>query len=290
LRAGTPGAFGRIAAKAAEKRTLVRESQRQALEISARHRLEVSYRKFYASLSPEDRAFARQNGIHKPACDTRQRTADRKNGLEFCDPADLPHAVGTGAQNGRKLVNKGDHPVDSIEPQNLSVEVQGLTRESVIQLAEVFSDCLRWALDIDDLITRGKRTIALIHTLRPDLGAGLPNFPDRPPFVIFGGSVGQIFGRYLEWLRRGTNIAEFGERLEMTAYFLRPDLLTQNTLAKLGLVLNKTRQAKDKLANCARDTFAGHKALAMRPDITRDRCRAAQLGQDVRSQRSEVRT
>ena len=85
-------------------------------------------------------------------------------------------------------------------------------------------------------------------------------------------ATGDIFGRVLEWVRRGTTISEIGERLCLVAYVVRPTMMGSPTLHQLGEVMNKTRQAKDKLASCLRDTFAGIRAAAQRGEYTRDKC------------------
>jgi hypothetical protein len=121
--------------------------------------------------------------------------------------------------------------------------------------------------------------------MRPDLGAGL--YIDKRAARLFAAAAGQangavelsgrLFGPVLEWLRRGDRTSELGERIMVLFYVLRPDLIGESTLATLGRISNKTRQAKDKLANCLRDTYSGIKARSMRGDVTRVRCRNSQL-------------
>jgi hypothetical protein len=186
----------------------------------------------------------------------------------------------------------GPHPIDQIEPsKQFAVEVEGLTDFEIKQVSETFGDLLRWALDDENIVARGRRSIVIIAALRPDLAVGtrvdnnlaralIEDLSSDSSFDIHHSSftaAGAAYGPFLEWIGRGSTLSMYGERLDMTAYMLRPDLLEQSTLAKLGEILNKSRQAKDKLANCIRDTFAGIKALAMRAEVTRDRCRTAQL-------------
>ena len=97
-----------------------------------------------------------------------------------------------------------------------------------------------------------------------------------------------VFGRFLEFISRGPIKSAIGERVDVTAYMLFPQLLSQSTLAKLGEILNKSRQAKSKLSNDFRDTFAGVKAPAMRPEVTRDRCCEAQLAGGLQAPMSRL--
>jgi hypothetical protein len=122
--------------------------------------------------------------------------------------------------------------------------------------------------------------------MHPDLGRGL--YIEPRAAKIFLGAIagtngevelaGKLFEAILEWLRQGTDRAsQRGERTMILFYVLRPDLIGESTLASLGRISNKTRQAKDKLANCLRDSFSGIKARTMRGDATRIRCRNSQL-------------
>src|SRR5262249_27272096 len=142
-----------------------------------------------------------------------------------------------------------------------------------------------WCIDGIGLVAIGLRTSIVISVLHPDLGRGL--YIDKPTQRIFWrlnfGTIenfllaGHLYEPVLEWLRQGTRrVSERGERIMILLYMLRPDLIGQSTLASLGNISNKTRQAKDKLANCLRDTFSGIKARAMRADVTRIRCRNSQ--------------
>lgn len=279
-----PGAFKKRVAKALAKEALISSSSAEARRIAHEKALAKAWQNFRADLSPTELAFAKEHRVHSQACDSHQRRSDKKNGLEFSDPADLPDSLGCGTHNGRKVVNRGPHPVDLIEPRQFAVQVEGLNDAEIKRLSETFGYLLRWALDDADLVQRGRRAIVITAAMRPDLAAGMKidydlandliDEVDSDPGEIH--AAGAVYGSFLEWLGRGSTLSMFGERLDMTAYMLRPDLLPQNTLAKLGAILNKSRQAKDKLANCLRDTI-GVKSMAMRPEITRDRCRDAQL-------------
>jgi hypothetical protein len=284
-RAKTKGAFGKRRASTAKRLLDHAASSLQANELTQAKRLERAYKEFYAT--PQGKKFAKEFGKSYSDSSPR-RTGGGDCDPQFCDPADLPAA------------SVLDHPVDHIEPESDSVEISGLSEAEIKTASELFSDVLRWGLGCDTvqrpfkivqaghldspLVQRGKRSIVLIAFMRPDLAADKIDKTLSSSFLVqFGDKLseleaaGLLFGRYLEWMRRSNTFSAYGERLDITAYMLRPDLLPASTLAKLGEILNKSRQAKDKLANCARDTFAGLKAPPMRNDITRARCRASQL-------------
>jgi len=279
--ARTRGAFGGPPKRAA-KLAFLQESSRQALQISGERALKKAYSEFYATAA--GKKFAKEFG--KSAGECAPRRTNRAPTVDFHDPADLPDSVGCGSHNGRKIVRAGHHPVDDMEPEIPCTQIEGLSDDEIHSSAETFGLALRWALDADQIVMRGRRSIVMISEMRPDLGRGFK--ADKNGILKgFKSAVrnthseikkcGFVFARYLEWMRRAGTVSGIGERLDLTAYVLRPDLLTANTLAKLGALVGKTRQAKDKLANCQRDTFSGIKALPMRADITRDRCRASQL-------------
>jgi hypothetical protein len=174
--------------------------------------------------------------------------------------------------------------MEHIEPAEDFLPLNGMSQDDVKTACALFEASMRWAVDGKDLIHKGLRLSIVVAALRPDLTAGLKI--DRNAARVFkranagaNGSfqlTGRAFGPIFEWLRRGNRVSELGERVTVLFYVLRPDLLDEPaTLAQLGKVSNKTRQAKDKLANEIRDTFAGLKSRTMRADITRARCRAA---------------
>jgi hypothetical protein len=178
-----------------------------------------------------------------------------------------------------------DHPIDHIEPVESFRPLGGVTLEEIRLATEIFETSMRWCLDVSGLVDKGRRVMIVISIMKPDLRFGL--IIDKKAARLFtkanagaNGSMeltGSLFGPVLEWLRRGDRVSELGERIMVLFYVLRPDLIGESTLAALGSVSNKTRQAKDKLANCLRDTYSGIKARAMRGDVTRARCRESQL-------------
>ncbi len=268
-RGRTPAGVRENPAARARRQAFIAESQRQAIKIASERALKKAYAKFYST--PEGKQFAKEFGKS-----TTQHAPPHRLGsdttVDFHDPADLPDSVGCGSHNGHKIVKPGHHPVDDLEPN---------TDDEISETAEIFGLALRWALDDGEIVNRGWRTIVMISEMRPDLGRGF-RFENQIAQEHLRSAVhgangafercGIMFARYLEWMRRAPTVSGIGERLDLTVYVLRPDLLPGNTLAKLGRLVGKTRQAKDKLANCHRDTFSGHKALPMRSDITRDRC------------------
>lgn len=275
----TPGAFG-TKPSTRVKKTL----QAKLLATSNRIHGERSVKEMYAEwrrgMSPEELALARKLKVHQPADANGEFGKPKKDqvDVEFHDPADLPEASLT------------DHPIDRMEPQSaFSVAIAALNNAEITAAADCFGDALTWALDVPDigaLVMLGNRALAMIYKLRPDLVTGdeaararhflhweitLPTLALNSDFA----STGEIFGRVLEWIRRGTSISAIGERLCLVAYVVRPQMIDSPTLASLGETMNKTRQAKDKLVQCLRDTFAGLKAVAMRGEDTRTRCQLA---------------
>jgi hypothetical protein len=289
------GAFGG-AKKRAARFAFIAESCAQGNEQTRERQLRQSYTKFFRT--EDGRKFWREFG-KSIETNGAQRGGYRKgaggeDSLDFCDPADLPQA------------SILDHPVEHIEPlQNSGAEMDGISFEEIKIATITFETSMRWCIDGDGLVAKGLRSSVVISIMRVDLRNGLKidkelekafletargrngemahaEFPDSPirPFADSDSALqlsGRLFGPVLEWLRRGDKISELGERIMVLFYVLRPDLIGENTLAALGRISNKTRQAKDKLANCLRDTYSGIKARAMRGDITRTRCRESQL-------------
>lgn len=268
------GTFGGPA-KAAARVEFIAESCRQANELTKERQLRQTYTKFFQT--EDGRKFAREFGranITNNSFRAAKGGNSDDDAVDFCDPADLPQA---------SLL---DHPVEHIEPaMPASVELDGVSQEEIKTVTAIFESSMRWCIDGEDLVRKGLRTSIVISTMRVDLRSGLKI--DKALEAAFAeatacqnGAIalsGRLFGPVLEWLRRGDKTSELGERTMVLFYVLRPDLIGESTLAALGRISNKTRQAKDKLANCLRDTYSGIKARAMRGDITRTRCRESQL-------------
>jgi hypothetical protein len=275
MRSNTKGAFGKHAATVAKKTAFIAESCRQGNELTRERQLRQAYTKFFRTA--DGRAFAREFGKSIPARGAHVANRNGNGGedtLDFCDPADLPQA------------SVIDHPVEHIEPaQNSAAALDGVSYEDVKIATAIFESSMRWCIDGEGLVQKGLRSSIVISIMRPDLSSGLRI--DTPLGAAFAKATacqngamelsGRLFGPVLEWLRRGEQPSERGERIMVLFYVLRPDLIGESTLAMLGRISNKTRQAKDKLANCLRDTYSGIKARAMRGDITRTRCRESQL-------------
>jgi hypothetical protein len=194
--------------------------------------------------------------------------------MDFCDPADMPRS------------SISDDPVQHLEPAEDSTPLGGMSDQDMRTAVATFESVMRFCLDGKDLVHKGLRSSIVISALRPDLGAGLKI--DRQTARIFAqenaganGSLeltGRLFGPCLEWIRRGNRVSEFGERVTILFYILRPDLLDEPaTLAELGKIANKTRQAKDKLVSELRDTFGGLRGRSMRAECTRLRCKNSHL-------------
>jgi hypothetical protein len=232
--------------------------------------LRQAYTEFFKT--DDGRAFARLFGKSIPISNGYRRVGAAEE-IEFCDPADLSRA------------SMMDHPIDHIDPVENFSRLEGLTSDDIKSATAIFESAMRWCIDGVELVQMGRRAEIVISIMKPDLRYGLN--PDKNAIGIFIAAhpdanadfalSGRLFGPVLEWLRRGHRGSELGERIMVLFYVLRPDLISNSTLASLGRISNKTRQAKDKLANCLRDHFSGIKARAMRTDVTRIRCRNSQL-------------
>jgi hypothetical protein len=261
--------------KRAARAAFIARSCEQGNELTRERQLRQSYTKFFRT--EDGRKFSREFGKSIPSNNNGSRPARGGGGedaLDFCDPADLPQASVT------------DHPVEHIEPTlNAGAQMDGISFEEIKSATATFEATMRWCIDGEGLVAKGLRSSIVISTMRVDLRNGLKIDKELERFFLranqsANGAMelsGRLFGPVLEWLRRGDKISELGERIMVLFYVLRPDLIGENTLAALGRISNKTRQAKDKLANCLRDTYSGIKARAMRGDITRTRCRESQL-------------
>jgi hypothetical protein len=229
--------------------------------------LRQEYSKFFKT--EDGRAFTRSFGKSIPFSNGYRR--NQADSIDFCDPADLPQS------------SMIDDPIDHIDPEENFSRLDGFTPEEIKAAVTIFETSMRWCLDAVGLVEIGLRTSIVISTMCPRLGRGL--YIDSAGALLFSeanreangtlGLAGSLFGPVLEWLRHDTHCAsERGERVMVLFYVLRPDLIGGSTLASLGRMRNKTRQAKDKLANCLRD-HSGIKARAMRAVLTRIRCNRA---------------
>ena len=239
-------------------------------------------------MTPEERAAARALKCLQPlAADGGIPKARRGQEVEidFHDPADLPEAAGHRTA------------VDELEPLNaFSVAIENLDCQEITDAADCFRGGLTWALDVidqRDLVAIGNRAWAFHcrgDAARPGdgmsslsgPGLALRTNPHRRPPGALGRRVFPVRWRHGRHLWAGARMgapghfgSEIGERLCLVAYVVRPTMMGSPTLHQLGEVMNKTRQAKDKLAGCLRDTFAGIRAMAQRGEATRDRCIAS---------------
>jgi hypothetical protein len=235
------------------------QSSREAIKIANDQRLRLAYTRFYKTKA--GKSFKTKSSKY---------FSNGNGDIEFHAPADLPQSSIT------------DHPVNHIEPETENGFAE-INVAELILIRDTFRTVFRWALDGEGLVEKGFRCNICIARMKKRLSRGLAidkslakDFDRRfkPEALKI---TGLYYGRLLEWLRRGGPISARGERVDLLAYTLWPTLINASTLATLGSMNGKTRQAKDKLANCLRDTFSGIKALAMRNDITRERCRYSQL-------------
>lgn len=246
------------------------------------------YEAWIFSLTGADRDFARANGIDTYLSD-RSRPASVVTGSDTADSVRQVHCAESGRLNGRPIAPRYHPVIDSAEPLE-SAGVEQMSPGQVREAADTFGTALRWALEGLGLVALGNRSAVLIAGFRADLAGGLvvDGVLARDLLGAFDDfrvsetllrlrETGDIYSRFLEWMRRAQSVSALGERLQLVAYKLRPDLLDAATLADLGEETHKTRQSQSKIAGCLRDTFDGLTALCERPEITRLRCRIAQL-------------
>jgi hypothetical protein len=243
---------------------------REAIRNANQRKLKSEYAKFYKTKA--GKLFVKQFG--KSHSNASPHFHNGNGDIEFHDPADLPQS------------SILDHPMNHIEPEiDSGFSKGGIDFDDLLLIRDTFRQVFRWGLDGDGLVGKGLRCNICIAQMKPDLSQGslTIDLPLQREFLFLFNKpealtlTGYHFNRVLEWLRRGDPISARGERVDLLAYTLWPSLINASTLHTLGQMSNKTRQAKDKLANCLRDTFSGLKALAMRNDITRARCKASQL-------------
>jgi hypothetical protein len=272
----------------------VREGNRLAKDKSDQR----AYAKWFATLGESDKQFARDHGLNKPMPEGGFRRKDSEDALEGAEHEPLPHGAIRGYHNDRPIIGGANAVIEAIEPESRYADIPGLTENEVLEAAEVFSVALRWGLEENGkkedgehhLVRTGSRAVAIIASMRPDLATGMSADKDLMRLLVaefsdfrVGETIGKLarcgrlFGRVLEWVRRGKTISVLGENMQLLAYVVRPDLIDASTLEEIGSPSNKTRQAMDKRVNDLRDTFDGIRAMTMRPDITRIRCQHAQL-------------
>jgi hypothetical protein len=225
--------------------------------------------------TPDGRAFTQKFGRSIPIYGDSWRPHDDNGGeTEFCDPAMLPRA------------SMVDHSIDHLEPAETSAPLDGISDEDLKSAVTTFEAVMRWCLEGHGLVDKGRRSWIAIGALRPDLAVQVASDQKEAQIFAraFAGSngalklTGRLYGPVLEFLRRGARLSELGQQLVILFYVFRPDLLDEPaTLAELGNSSKKTRQALCKRVNELRDMFGGLKARTMRADITRARCKEAQL-------------
>lgn len=222
-----------------------------------RHRAyENAYAQWFAALPQAEQTRLRGLGLDKP--EGEQFGAVRED-----DDDRTPPEVG-----------EWNHPSHAIEA----------TPEDEAELGKAFGAALGWCAKGGSVVEMGRRLLVVLHIWRPSLVAGLTLENERTLVEEFrrdidqgSGGSGSALGPVLEWARRGTSLAQLGQRFLAMAYVLRPHIIGGATLAAIGALTNKTRQAVDKLVQDFRDTFGGLRSRTMRSEANRITCRRAQL-------------
>jgi len=287
------GAFGK-----SRQTDAWRAGTAQANAIASAKADKRTYRTWFLSLSTEDQSFARQHGLHKPLQDERsgpESGQQSEDALDHAEHETIPEHDLRGIRNGRTPIVAESHPIlDEIEPL-AGVEIPTLTAQQADRAGETFGEIFRWILEPkpEELVEIGQRAMVAIAAMHrdPSMLSGLvvdptlarafiaefAAYPRSTEAIATLQATGQVFENVLAWLKRSTSISGIGERAQIIAYHITPDLLDGRTLAGIGATLAKTRQAVNKPSNCLRDTFAGLKARVMRSYETRIKCQQAQL-------------
>lgn len=225
-----------------------------------------------------------------------QRTSEDigADALDGAESEPIPEAEIRGRRNSKAIVAIHNPAIDAMEPVSQDIG-EKLTAEQIRAATDDFSKALEWALapkasTLDHwLVELGARASVLIAAMRPELSEGLYIVPELGKSLMRAFACGARevmrrlqwaglrFWRLIGWLRDAKDLADLGENLQLVAYALKPELIGGATLAEIGAHTNKTRQAINRIVNRLRDKLLGQKALAMRGDITRTRCRNAQL-------------
>jgi hypothetical protein len=302
-----PGQQKRVRAKAARKAEFLAQSSRQGKEIAKEKADKRTYARWFAGLSQAEQAWAKERGLHKPMPEEGFRRASTdEDALALAEHEPIPEGDIRGNHNGRPVIAQTHEVTDVLEPIT-PAELAHLSADQVSQATEDFAAALGWALEVESrkakvesrkpegdseaphyLVEIGLRAHVVIATMAPEFSTELPDpvlargFLES--FADFRLSetlrrlqeTGEVYRRLLEWLSRGSSLSGLGERLQLVAFNLRPDLIDGATNQALGEPKNKSRQALNKVLQCIRDTFAGIRARCMRDDSTRLACQHAQ--------------
>lgn len=214
-----------------------------------------AYEEWFGSLPISERVRLRQLGLHKPKLDAHRISSSD----EFDDPADRAIA------------------------DEFVVEESDLAR-----ISETFAQCLIWAGQAKSLVEMGWRMSAMLHLLRPALIKGMALElrseyarelveavgSDRKLFA----HVGDYYRQVLAWiLHRSTSLSQIGQRAFAAIYVINRAAIGGRTNAALGAMSNKTRQAFNRTVQDFRDSNAGYRNEVMRGELTRIKCRLAQI-------------
>lgn len=267
----SPGASGR---------STIQRDPRGGTTITQQREQDQAIEAWIQTLNEKDRAFAESSGIGKPLADAeRQRLTGELPEEESGHQPSTPSAA--GSHNGRPL-HHGESPViDFLEPRR-AVAIEELSEGQIAEAHAGFANALAWVHESAHLVKRGRRMAALVAWTRPDLSESLPAAPGllqdlRRRLDVDVALLTLVFYRVWRFVRDGATVSGLGIRADIIAYVVRPELLDAATNHQIGAQLNNTRAAINKLVGEFRDTFAGIRAPAMRPESTRQACREAQL-------------
>jgi len=152
-------------------------------------------------------------------------------------------------------------------------------------LTDAFCACLAWCAQCGDLVPMGRRLLAMVLVLRPDLVDGMN--ADVPAKILEEfreatrgfplEEIAQEFAAPMEWARRAGMVSRVGQRVYAMLYVLRPRFIGSKTLDALGALNNRSRQAVDKDVCHFRDTYRGIRGELMREEEHRLKCQKSQL-------------
>lgn len=204
-------------------------------------------------MSPEERAQVEAMGLQSAGLDE----AESRN------PAELPEVAVTWC------------PADAID---------GIP-EGENAIADAFCACLAWCSQSGALVHMGRRYLAMVSVLRPDLIDGLSHEVERGMVEEFHkategfplAEIGEKFRKALHWARDTVTIGRVGQRVYAMLYFLRPRFIGAATLESIGALNNRTRQAVSKDVVDFQDCMRGMSSELTRGYSHRVQCQASKL-------------
>ena len=248
----------RIAAEKREQRAEQKQNDEYAERSAAYQRsAKQLYKEWLAGMTPEERQRVEEMGLGEP---------------------DIEEPKGQQAD----IESRKDLPEVAIswDPSKLG---ENVAPGNVF--ADTFCACLAWCSQSGDLVPMGRRFLAMVAVLRPDLVTDMGFQVDRALVNEFNQAthtfpldeVAMEFKAPLEWARRATSISRVGQRVYAMLFVLRPRFIASQTLEAIGELSNRTRQAVDKDVCDFRDTHAGMRGELMREEDHRLTCQTSQL-------------